>query len=282
MDFLAATSSGDLGTLALGLVIAGVVGGLVAGMLGVGGGIVIVPVLYHVLATLDVPETLRMHIAVGTSLATIIPTSISSLRAHNAKGAVDWELLRRWVVPMVVGVAIGSTLAGLASGRALAFVFVAVALPVAIHLAFGGENRRIAHQLPRGIGGLLLPAGIGGVSTMMGIGGGTVGVPAMTLCGVPIHRAVGTASAFGAIISIPGTIGSIISGWNVAGLPVYSLGYVNLLGFVLIAPASFFMAPVGAWVAHSTDKRRLRIVFAAFIAITAGRMLYDALGLHWL
>ncbi|HVZ69714.1 MAG TPA: sulfite exporter TauE/SafE family protein [Rhizomicrobium sp.] len=281
MDVLTAASSGDLGTLALGLVIAGIVGGLVAGMLGVGGGIVIVPVLYHVLAALDVPETLRMHIAVGTSLATIIPTSVSSVRAHNAKGAVDWELLRRWFVPMIVGVAIGSTLAGLASGRALAFVFAGVALPVAVHLAFGGENRRISHQLPRGLVGLLLPAGIGGVSTMMGIGGGTVGVPAMTLCGVPIHRAVGTASAFGAIISIPGTIGSILSGWNVHGLPPYSFGYVNLLGFFLIAPASFLMAPAGAWLAHSTDKKRLRIVFAAFIAVTAARMLYDALGLRW-
>lgn len=277
MEFLA---SGDLGTLALGLVIAGIVGGLVAGMLGVGGGIVIVPVLYHVLAGLGIDETLRMHIAVGTSLATIIPTSISSLRAHNAKGAVDWELLKRWVVPLIVGVAIGSTLAGIASGRALALVFALVALPVAIHMAFGGGERRIGHQLPRGIGGFLLPAGIGGVSTMMGIGGGTVGVPAMALFGMPIHRAVATASAFGAIISIPGTIGSIVAGWNVQGLPPYSLGYVNLLGFFLIAPASFLMAPVGAWLAHSTDKGRLRIVFAAFIAITAARMLYDALGLH--
>jgi uncharacterized membrane protein YfcA len=278
MDFLA---SGDLGTLALGLVIAGIVGGLVAGMLGVGGGIVVVPVLYHVLSALGVPETLRMHIAVGTSLATIIPTSISSLRAHSAKGAVDWELLKRWIVPLIVGVAIGSTLAGLASGRTLALVFAVVALPVSIHMAFGGGERRIGHQLPRGPGGLLLPAGIGGVSTMMGIGGGTVGVPAMALFGMPIHRAVATASAFGTIISIPGTIGSIVAGWNVSGLPAYSLGYVNLLGFFLIAPASFLMAPAGAWLAHSTDKNRLRIVFAAFIAITAARMLYDALGLHW-
>jgi len=282
MDVLTAASAGDLGTLALGLVIAGVVGGLVAGMLGVGGGIVVVPMLYHVLATLDVPENLRMHIAVGTSLATIIPTSISSLRAHNAKGAVDWDLLKRWFVPMIVGVIIGSVLAGIASGRELAFVFVGVAVPVAIHMAFGGENRRLGHQLPRGIGGALLPAGISGVSTMMGIGGGTIGVPAMALFGMPIHRAVATASAFGMIISIPGTVGSIISGWHVQGLPVYSLGYVNLLGFFLIAPAAFLVAPVGAWLAHSTDKQRLRILFAVFIAITAGRMLYDALGLHWL
>ncbi|HEY4944280.1 MAG TPA: sulfite exporter TauE/SafE family protein [Rhizomicrobium sp.] len=282
MEFFAAASGSELGTFALGLVIAGVVGGLVAGMLGVGGGIVIVPVLYHVLDLMGIDPGVRMHIAVGTSLATIIPTSFSSTRSHNAKGAVDWELLRRWVAPMVVGVLIGSVLAGFARGQALALFFACVALPVAVHLAFFGETRRLSDHLPRGIAGLLLPAGIGGVSTMMGIGGGTVGVPAMTLCGVPIHRAVGTAAAFGAIISIPGTIGSILSGWGAQGLPPYSLGYVNLLGFILIAPASYFVAPFGAQIAHMTDVRKLRMLFAGFIAITAARMLYDALGLHWI
>lgn len=270
-------SNGELGTLALGLVIAGVVGGLVAGMLGVGGGIVVVPILYHVLSLLGVDESVRMHVAIGTSLATIIPTSFSSVTAHNRKGAVDWDLLRRWAAPMVVGVLIGSALAGFASGRALSLVFAGVALPVALHLAFGGEERRLADHLPRGAAGLALPAFIGGVSTMMGIGGGTVGVPAMTLCGVPIHRAVGTASAFGVIISIPGTLGAIAAGWHAHGLPPYSLGYVNLLGFALIAPASYLMAPIGAHWAHELDRKRLRILFAAFIAITAGRMLWDAL-----
>lgn len=270
-------ASGEFGTLALGLVIAGVIGGLVAGMLGVGGGIVVVPILYHVLALLGVDESVRMHIAVGTSLATIIPTSFSSVTAHNKKGAVDWEQLRRWWIPMIVGVVAGSALAGFASGRALALVFVCVALPVAVHLALGGEDRRLSDHLPTGIGGLALPAFIGGISTMMGIGGGTVGVPAMTLCGVPIHRAVGTASAFGIIISIPGTIGAMIAGWHAHGLPSYSLGYVNLVGFALIAPASYFMAPVGAHFAHEMDRHKLRVTFAFFIALTAARMIWDAL-----
>jgi uncharacterized membrane protein YfcA len=282
MEFFTAASGGEVGVFALGLVIAGVVGGLLAGMLGVGGGIVIVPVLYHVLDLMGIDPNVRMHVAVGTSLATIIPTSISSLRSHNAKGAVDWELLRRWLVPMLVGVLIGSALAGWAKGQALALFFAVVALPVAIHMAFLGEGRRIADRLPQGIGGWLLPGGISGVSTMMGIGGGTIGVPSMTLFGMPIHRAVGTASAFGAIISVPGTIGAIIAGWGVPHLPPYSLGYVNVLGFLLIAPASYFVAPFGAQMAHSTDKRSLRMAFAFFIAITAARMLYDALGLHWL
>ncbi len=267
----------ELGVLALGLVIAGVVGGLVAGMLGVGGGIVVVPILYHVLALLGVDESVRMHIAVGTSLTTIIPTSFSSVTAHDKKGAVDWDLLKRWVVPMVVGVLIGSALAGIASGRALSIVFVCVAVPVALHLAFGGEDRRIGSQLPGGVGGLALPAFIGGVSTMMGIGGGTVGVPVMTLFGVPIHRAVGTASAFGVIISIPGTFGAMAAGWHAHGLPPYSLGYVNLLGFALIAPASYLTAPFGARMAHDMDRKRLRAIFALFITVTAARMLWDAL-----
>jgi uncharacterized membrane protein YfcA len=281
MDLSFFTQHSEFGTLALGLVLSGIVGGLVAGMLGVGGGIVVVPILYHVLSLFGVDESVRMHLATGTSLATIIPTSFSSVTAHNRKGAVDWDLLKRWAVPMLVGVVVGSFISGYVRGQVLSFVFAAVALPVALHLAFGGENRRLASQLPKGPLGLLLPAGIGGVSTMMGIGGGTVGVPAMTLCGVPIHRAVGTASAFGAIISIPGTIGAMLAGYGAPGLPPWSFGYVNLLGFILIAPASYFVAPLGAHIAHSSDVKRLRILFAVFIGITALRMLYDALKLNW-
>jgi len=277
VELFPGTASGDLGVFGLGLLITGVVSGLVAGLLGVGGGIVVVPVLYHVLALLNVDETVRMHVAVGTSLACIIPTSYSSVTAHNAKGAVDWALLRRWAIPMFIGVLVGSAAAGISSGRVLALIFSAVALPVAIHLAFAGDKRRLADHLPEGAGGVLVPGFIGGVSTMMGIGGGTVGVPIMTLCGVPIHRAVGTASAFGAIISVPGTIGAMITGWGAAGTPPWSLGYVNLLGFLLIAPTSFFAAPFGAQIAHMTDVKRLRIVFAVFIAVTTARMLYDAL-----
>lgn len=267
----------DLGTLALGLVIAGVVSGLVAGMLGVGGGIVVVPVMYQVLSAMNVPEDLRMHIAIGTSLATIIPTSISSLRAHNKKGAVDWDLIKRWLAPLLIGVLAGSVLTGVARGQTLTLFFAAVAFPVAAQLAFGKENWRLADHLPTGLGGWALPFGISGVSTIMGIGGGTVGVPAMALCGYPIHRAVGTASAFGAIISIPGAIGAVIAGYGAAGLPPYSLGYANLLGFLLIAPVAFFVAPAGAAIAHMADKTRLRRMFALFVAITAASMLWDAL-----
>jgi uncharacterized membrane protein YfcA len=278
MDFLTTASQSDLGVFALGLVIAGVVGGLIAGMLGVGGGIVIVPVLYHVLAGVGISENLRMHIAVGTSLATIIPTSISSLRAHARRGNVDWALLRSWVVPMIAGVAIGTALASTVSGRTLSLIFGIVALPVAVNMALGKEDWRLADHLPTGPGGWAIATGIGWLSSMMGIGGGTLGVPIMSHCNYPIHRAVGTASAFGVIISIPAAMGMAIGSWNAPDLPPYSLGFVNLLGFILIAPASVLMAPLGAHLAHSMDKQRLRRVFALFIAITAGRMLWDVFG----
>lgn len=276
VDIFPGISHSDLGVFALGLVLTGVLSGLAAGLLGVGGGIVIVPILYHVLTLLGVDESVRMQVAVGTSLATIVPTSISSIRAHDEKGAVDWELLKRWAAPMLVGVLIGAALTGIIASRVLAIIFAVVALPIALFLGLGSEQRRLADRVPPGPIGAGLAAMIGGISAMMGIGGGVVGVPVMTLCGVPMHRAVGTASAFGMIIAVPGTIASVLSGWHAHLLPPYSIGYANLVGFCLMAPASFAAAPVGATLAHMTDVKRLRLVFAAFVIITTGRMLWDA------
>ena len=276
MDLFPGISHSDLGVFALGLLITGVLSGLSAGLLGVGGGIVIVPILYHVLTLLGVDESVRMQVTVGTSLATIVPTSVSSISAHERKGAVDWDLLRRWAVPMLVGVVIGAALTGIVASRVLAIVFAAVALPIAFYMGLGSENHRFADHLPRGAGGAGLAAMIGGISTMMGIGGGVVGVPVMTLCGVQMHRAVGTASAFGMIIAVPGAIASVLSGWHAHTLPPWSFGYVNLVGFLLMAPASFAAAPAGAALAHMTDVKRLRLVFAVFVIITTGRMLWDA------
>jgi uncharacterized membrane protein YfcA len=276
VDPFIANSSGDLGVLALGLVIAGVVSGLAAGMIGVGGGIVIVPILYHVLATLGIDPAVRMQIAIGTSLATVVSAALSSVAEDGGKGDIDWNLLKRWAIPMLAGVLIGCILASFASGGALSLVFAIVAIPIALLLAFAREDRRVANHLPEGIAGSTLPVFIGGISVMMGIGGTTIGVPAMTLCGMPARRAIATASVCGILIAVPGTIAAIVAGWHVHGLPPYSLGYVNLMGFLLIAPSSF-LAPFGARIADHIDAKRMRLVFALFIVIVTGRMLYDAM-----
>ncbi len=269
--------SGDIGTLALGLIIASVVSGLVAGMLGMGGGIVIVPVLYHVLGAAGVSEDVRMHIAVGTSLATLVPTSLSSLSSHWKDGAVDKAVLTRWAAPLVVGVLLGAAASWVAPGQWLALVFGIVAVPIALQLAFTKDSWRLSDHLPRGIAGLPLPFGIGTLATMMGIGGGSFGVPVMTLCGVPVPRAVGTSAAFSVIISVVGALAAVAAGWGIERLPPYSYGYVNLLAFAVIAPVTFLVAPAAARFAHLADRTRLRRTFALFVAVTAAKMIWDAL-----
>lgn len=268
----------DLLTLTAMMLLTGAVGGLLAGLLGVGGGIVIVPVLDLVLSSMGVDPSVRMHVAVATSLATIIPTAISSSRAHHAKGAVDMAQLKRWGVAIFLGAVAGVLIASRVTGDVLSAVFGVIALLVAIKMLLPLEGRHIAEAIPGGPGGQLLPFAIGGFSSMMGIGGGTLSVPTMTLFNFPIHRAVGTAALFGLLISVPATIAFVITGWNVPGLPTGSLGYVNLIGLAIIAPVSYFAAPWGARLAHSLSKRRLSILFGLFLAVVSARMLIRAFG----
>ncbi len=265
-------------TLAAMMLLTGAVGGVIAGMLGVGGGIVIVPVLDLVLASLGIDSSVRMHVAVATSLATIVPTAISSSRAHRAKGAVDGDQLRRWGVAIFFGAIAGVLLASRVSGDVLSAVFGTVALLVAIKMLLPLEGKHIAEVIPAGPVGQLIPFGIGGISSMMGIGGGTLSVPVMTLFNFPIHRAVGTAALFGLMISAPATIAFIATGWNVSGLPPGSLGYVNLIGLAIIAPASFVTAPLGARIAHALSRRQLGVLFGLFLTVVAVRMLVRAFG----
>lgn len=268
----------DLLTLAAMMLLTGAVGGLLAGLLGVGGGIVIVPVLDLVLASIGIDSSVRMHVAVATSLATIIPTAISSSRAHHAKGAVDMAQLKRWSVAIFLGAIAGVLIASRVTGDVLSAVFGVVALLVAIKMLLPLEGRHIAEAIPGGPGGQLLPFAIGGFSSMMGIGGGTLSVPTMTLFNFPIHRAVGTAALFGLLISVPATIAFIFAGWNVPGLPTGSLGYVNLIGLAVIAPVSYVVAPWGARLAHALSKRHLSILFGLFLAVVSARMLIRAFG----
>lgn len=267
----------EMAWLGAGLLATGAVTGITAGLLGVGGGIVVVPVLFHLFTSMNISPDVRMHLAVGTSLATIIATSSSSIRAHWRRGAVDTNLLRQWGPWILVGVLIGTALAGMVRGVVLSSVFASIALLVAIHMGLGSPRKVIANALPSGILRAGIAGTIGAISAMMGIGGGTLSVPTLTLFNYPIHRAVGTAAAIGFIIGIPGAIGFIVSGWGASSLPPFSLGYINLLGLALILPTSMLLAPVGARLAHRLDTTKLRRVFAVFLAITAIRMFYGLL-----
>lgn len=275
MDILSGYSILQLALLVAGLALTGVAAGILAGLLGVGGGIVIVPVLYHVFSALGIDEAVRMHLAVGTSLATIVATSMRSLRAHRQKGAVDTALLRQLAPSIIAGVLLGSLIAGGLNGGALMLVFATVALIVAIHMAFGRETWRIADHFPAGVMRAIIGAIIGLISVLMGIGGGTLGVPVLSLYNIPIHRAVGTATGFGLIIAVPGTLAMMLNGWGAPGLPPFSLGYVNLIGFALIVPTTILAAPWGAQIAHAISRPALRRAFAAFLALTSLRMFFD-------
>jgi uncharacterized membrane protein YfcA len=257
------------------LLLTGAFAGLLAGLLGVGGGIVIVPALYHIFSYLEIDPGVRMHLAVGTSLATIIPTSIRSVRAHHARGGFDRDLFQAWVPGIVIGVLAGTWLANLAEFNVLTLVFATVALLVSIYMAIGNPTWKLADGLPGNPGNSIIAAIIGAISAMMGIGGGTLSVPVLNLFGVPIHRSVGTAAGFGLVIAIPGTLGFIIGGWNNPLLPDFSLGYVNWLGFLLIVPAMVLTVPTGAKLAHSLSQTGLRRAFALFLGITAVRMFAD-------
>ncbi|MEO0410491.1 MAG: sulfite exporter TauE/SafE family protein [Pseudomonadota bacterium] len=259
----------------VGLLATGVIAGILAGLLGVGGGIVIVPVLFHMFAALGIDESVRMHLAVGTSLATIIPTSIRSLTAHARRGAVDWSILKSWGPGLLLGTLIGTALAGYLNAAALQGVFGVIALLVAINMAIGKPIERAQASAPKGPKGFGFAGVIGMFSAMMGIGGGTLGVPLLTYLGLAAQRAVATASGFGLIISIPGTIGFILSGLHIPGLPAASVGYVNAIGFGLITPMTVLSAPLGVAIAHALPKQRLKQAFALFLAITAIRMLAD-------
>lgn len=267
----------SLALLAGALLATGVVAGIIAGLLGVGGGIVIVPVLYYMFSGLGIDQDVLMHLAVGTSLATILATGTSSARAHWKRGSVDVDLLKSWWWAIALGVIGGATLAGNLSGGALTLIFGVVALVVSANMLLRKEGSAIAEKLPGSPFKELMGLLIGGISVMMGIGGGTLGVPTLTLFSYPIRKAVGTAAAIGLIIAVPGTLMSIYFGWVAEGRPPFSLGYVNLIGFFLIIPASTYAAPLGAKIAHTIDPSKLKLIFALFLGFTGLRMIYDVM-----
>lgn len=269
----------DLAILAVALLAAGAATGLLAGVFGVGGGAVIVPILYWCFGFLGVPEDVRMPLCVGSSLAVIIPTSIRSFNTHRAKGAADTSIVRAWAVPVIVGVLLGSLVARWAPAGVFKGVFAAVAFVSAIRLLFGRDSWRLPGELR--VGPLMRAYGvlIGVLSVLMGIGGGQLSNLFMTLYGRPIHQAIATSAGLGVIISIPGAIGAIWAGWpQMAKLPPLSLGYVSMLAFALMVPTSMWTAPIGAHLAHRLSKRRLEVAFGVFLLLVSLRFVVSLFG----
>ena len=263
-------------TLIAGLLATGAVAGVMAGLLGVGGGIVIVPVLIIIAERFGLSDDIAMLCVVGTSLATIIPTSLSSARAHRRKGAIDSFILRGWGGPIFVGAALGGIASGWLGGQSLMIIFGVAALAVSINLALP-KTVVLASAPPEAAAPRVATATpIGFISALMGIGGGTLAVPVLTMLSVPIHRAVATASVFGLLIAVPAVAGFVWSGWSVPGRPPGSLGYVNLPAAVILFSMSVITAPWGAALAHKLPARRLKLAFALFLAISALRMLWKS------
>jgi len=262
----------ELMTLALPVLVAGVVAGFLAGLLGIGGGIIIVPALLVALAATDTAAAVTMHVAVATSLATIVPTSLSSTRAHWQRGSVDLPLARRWAPAVFLGACAGVLVADRLHSDTLTAIFAVMAVLFGVKMWLPLDDVVLRNDVPRSKAAMSLPFSIGALSTLMGIGGGTFGVTALSLFNQPIHRAVGTAALLGFVISVPATVGYVLAGWNEPGRPPFSLGYVNLVAVAVIIPATILMAPLGAAAAHRLSRRWLSRVFGVFLVITGIRL----------
>jgi uncharacterized protein len=273
--------------LAFTLIAAGLFMGLFAGLFGVGGGAIVIPVLYEVFRIAGVPDDVRMPLCVGTSLAIIIPTSISSFRTHNARGAADLSVLRRWALPVVAGVLIASLVARYAPEELFKIVFVAIAGFSAFRLLFAPNGWRFADELPGKVLMSVYGLIIGALSALMGIGGGQIANLFMTFHGRSIHQAIATSSGLGALIAVPATLGYIYAGWpraaefpSVTALQFpYALGYVSLIGALLVVPTSTLVAPLGARLAHRLSKRQLEVAFGLFLLAVSLRFLISLLPL---
>ena len=259
------------------LLAVGAVAGTLAGLLGVGGGIVIVPVLYWLteVGLIAVDQAVAVHFAVATSLFTIIPTSISSARAHHRKGSIDMELFRAWAPFMFVGALAGGLVAANVDASVLSGVFGIIALIVVLNM-LKPKPVFLADQPPVSLPArAAIAAPIGALSATMGIGGGTLSVPMLTLLSVPVHRAVGTAALFGLVIAVPGIVGYALAGQEIPGLLAYSIGYINIPAAIIMSCATILFAPLGVRIAHLLNARRLRVAFAVFLAISGIKMLSE-------
>jgi uncharacterized membrane protein YfcA len=254
------------------IIVAGIITGILAGLFGIGGGALIVPVLYEVFRVLGVPDEVRFQLCVGTSIAIIVPTNVLSFLTHRGKGAVMMDVVRAWALPAVAGVAVGASIAAFAPGGVLKLAFVVIASVIAGKLLFGRDSWQIADDLPGRAGMIAYGFCIGLASSLMGISGGSVANMIMTLHGKSIHKAVATSAGLGVPITIAGTIGYVLAGLPQQQLlPPLSIGFVSLVGFALMAPVASFTAPYGARLAHALSKRRLEVAFGCFLLLACIR-----------
>jgi len=276
---MAALNMGELVELVALLLLVGAIAGFFAGLFGIGGGAVLVPVLYECFRVAGVPLEARMPLCIGTSLAIIIPTAIRSYRSHLARGSVDREVLRRWAIPILVGVIGGSLIARYAPERVFKYVFVVVAWSAAARLLFGKDTWRFGNDLPKNPLMAIYGFIVGLLSTLMGIGGGVFSNLLMTFYGRPIHQSIATSAGLAVLISLPGAIGYVYAGWpvherfpDVLALQMpFALGYVSVIGALLVIPASLLVAPFGVRVAHAMSKRALEISFAIYLLTMGAR-----------
>ncbi len=264
-------------TLAVALVAAGFIGGVIAGLFGVGGGTILVPALFYAFETLGVGGEANLHVAIGTSLATIVVTAVRSLAAHRKHGAVDETVLRTWTPWVALGGAIGAAIAGLTSMEGLAVVYGACLLLVAAQMGLLPDRYTLRKEMPVGWGRRIIGTLIGLLSAMMGVGGGSLGGMTMSLCGRPIHQAVATASGFGVAIGAAAAIGFVVFGWGADGRPPFSLGYVNLPAALVMGVMTALSAPLGARLAHRLDRRILKKAFAVYLLATAASVVLKAI-----
>lgn len=264
--------------LAMGalLLVIGAFAGVLAGLLGVGGGIVLVPAFFYAFSVLGFESPQLMQLCLGTSLATIIVTSVRSVLSHNKKGAVDWDILKTWAPGIVVGAIVGVSVAASLRSNALQAIFGCLAIIVGLYMTFGKKSWRLGEAMPTGLPRVILSPLLGFLSVLMGIGGGSFGVPVMSLYNTPIHRAVATAAGFGVIIAVPSVIGFLLVSQAVA--PPFSIGAVNFVAFALVIAMTLITAPWGAALAHRMDAGPLKKVFGVFLILVALNMLRKAVG----
>ena len=263
----------------LGLLLAiGALAGVLAGLLGVGGGIVLVPAFFYAFQTLGYGGPQLMQMCLATSLATIIVTSVRSVMSHNKKGAVDWDILRSWGPGIVIGAIFGVLVASALHTEMLQALFGILGMVIGAYLGLGRSEWRLGDAMPKGLRRAALSPSVGFLSVLMGIGGGSFGVPLMSLYNTPIHRAVATAAGFGVIIAVPSVLGFLFLDIAPEHRPPLTIGAVNLIAFGIVVAMTMITAPWGVKLAHAMDPKPLKRVFAVFLTLVALNMLRKALG----